>query len=214
MGRLMIAKHLESLLANAMGRRHAEMVQRFQCLRNFSCLPKSRGRNAEHLDPAGIVAGLCSIVSEKPGFAGVMTKVIRSLQPVGGTSASFGGASTFGEALTSLFHDEQLLGSLVEIRMTEGEVGVNGAGRGSIYYRSETSIEVAHYVRREALTLLQPGAERTYQLSDMHSEIYFEIAVSARLIRNIVRTHREGEIHRLSAEQHLRSIDPEAAARV
>src|SRR5580704_9832484 len=96
-----IAKRLEGLLAEAIwktdlsGRSPAEMVQRFQQLRGHGLLPKGRGKNAEKLSTREIAAGILSVVTEKPGFAGLASTVLMGLRPVGGVQVSFENAETF-----------------------------------------------------------------------------------------------------------------------
>src|SRR2546430_16715290 len=100
----MIAKRLESFVGSAVwktdlsGRSPGEMVQRFQQLRGWGLLSKGRGKNAEHLSPTEIVAGILSVVAAKPGYAGIVSKILMDLRPVGGIRASFGQAVTFGTA--------------------------------------------------------------------------------------------------------------------
>jgi hypothetical protein len=86
----MIAKRLETILADEAGktglsqRSPADMVQRFQSLRGHGLLPKGRGKHAQHLSLAEIVNAILSIATEKPEFAGLASKVLNDLRPVGG----------------------------------------------------------------------------------------------------------------------------------
>src|SRR5229473_4910878 len=112
----MKAKQLEAILGSELGIGEAEMVQRFQKLRDSQMLPVSRGRNAEHLTSRGIVSGLLSVVAERPGFAGVTTKILSGLRPVGGSAKGFAQAETFVAALEAALPNEALLNSVAEIR--------------------------------------------------------------------------------------------------
>lgn len=83
----MLAKRLEGLIANEYRysdiaqRTDAEMIQRFQKLRDSKLLPTSRGKNAEDLTNQAIVAGVLSIVTAKPGFAGLAAMPVRQKTP-------------------------------------------------------------------------------------------------------------------------------------
>src|SRR5882672_1486797 len=107
----MKAKYLEAILGTELGIGEAEMVQRFQKLRDSRMLPVSRGRNAEHLTSRAIVSGLLSVVAERPGFAGITTQILSGLRPVGGAAKGFAQAETFAAALAAALQSEALLNS-------------------------------------------------------------------------------------------------------
>ena len=159
----MIAKRLENLLADATQLHHSELVQRFQNLRDFGVLPKSRGRNAEELSSEAIASGILSIVSDRPGFAGTSAIVLQKLRPVGGVSASYAGCGNFLRALVHLIEDEQAIENLVEIRISDSEIYTNCYGRGVIVTESERTIKQYYYVGETAISLLQPYAEKDFK---------------------------------------------------
>ncbi len=187
----MIAKRLETLIANEFRntdiarRTDAEMVQRFQRLRGFGMLPKSRGKNAESLSNREIVAGILSIVTVKPGFAGVAAKTLINLRPVGDTQASFRNAKTFGEALAAILGNSDTLEDLVEVRASDSEIFKNGHGRGIIVYRDGEEEKTAYYVGQTALTLMQPGAEKTFDPRSLISTMISEFLFLPRFFRKI-----------------------------
>jgi Methylamine utilization protein MauJ len=191
----MIAKHLESFLSEAIsqtdlaGRSPAEMVQRFQQLRGAALLPKGRGKNAQHLSPTEMVAGLLSVVPAKPGFAGLGSKILMDLRPVGGTNASFGQAATFGQAVELLLNESNAQQSLLEVRVSDSEVGVNTHCRAAIHFCSEGSEKIAHYVNGLVVSLSQTGAELTFdpRLPTMITETVFYPPFFRRLDREIQR---------------------------
>jgi hypothetical protein len=191
----MKAKQLEAILGSELGIGEAEMVQRFQKLRDSQMLPVSRGRNAEHLTSRAIVSGLLSVVAQRPGFAGVTTKILSGLRPVGGSAKGFAQAETFAAALEAALLDEALLNSVAEIRMTDSEVYKNSNGRGAIFFGSGENEQVTYYVRGEAMTLLRPGAEETYDPRDMIKSAIREIVVFPEILKRIARQMREEEKH-------------------
>lgn len=189
----MKAKHLEVILGSKLQIGEAEMVQRFQKLRDMKLLPVSRGRNAEHLTTGAIVSGLLSIVAERPGFAGMTSNILRGLRPVGGTANAFANAETFSAAVEAALLSEPLLNSVREIRLTDSEVYTNSNGRAAIFFDSGHREQVTYYVRREARTLLQPGAEETYDPRDLISSMIREIVILPHVLRQIAHQVRDEE---------------------
>jgi hypothetical protein len=193
----MKAKQLEAIVGTELGLGEAEMVQRFQRLRDMQLLPVSRGRNAEHLTRAGIVCGLLSVVAERPGFAGQTTKILCGLRPVGGPKKGFGQAATFAEALEAALNNETLLNSVLEIRITDSEIYTNSNGRGVIVYRrdGDDCEHKTYYVRSQAVSLLQEGAEETYNPRDLISSMIRETVVHPHILKRIAHEVREVERH-------------------
>jgi hypothetical protein len=176
----MIAKRLEAILANEAEdtdiskRSPADMVQRFQCLREYGLLPKGRGKNAQPLSRVEIVAGILSIASVKPGFAGHAAIVLTDLRPVGGTEASFERCSTFGKAVEAVLENSKALDSLLEIRISNSEIYKNGHGRATIEYLAGDTTKTANYVGKLSVSLLQPGTEKTFDPRKLISSVITE----------------------------------------
>lgn len=187
----MIAKRLESMLTEAIWktdlghRSSAEMVQRFQNLRGFGLLPRGRGKNAETLSPSQVVAGLLSVVSAKPGFAGLASKVLMGLRPVGGTEESFGGAETFGKAIELLVQDPVGLNSLLEVRVSESEIYKNSHGRAMITYEVGNVERTTDYVGGAAVSLLGPGKREHYDRRELISAVITETVFFSAFFREV-----------------------------
>jgi hypothetical protein len=189
----MKAKQLEAILSDELGIGEAEMVQRFQKLRDMQLLPVSRGRNAEHITPDAIVSGLLSVVAKRPGFAGMTAKLLRGLRPVGGPANGFAQAKTLGEAILAALNNEALLNTVAEIRLTDGEVSNNSHGRGGILFHTGDCEQATYYVRGENLTLLRVGAR--YDPRDLMSSMISEIVVFPAVLKRIARQVRDDEKH-------------------
>lgn len=159
----MIAKRLETLMAQAAGRSEAEMVQRFQNGREFGLLPRSRGRNAEDLSIREVVGAILLAVSENTTQSGLMSTILQGLLPVGGVDASFMRADTFGAAIETFFAKPEAIEAVREVRVSANEIYRNSHGRAAIIYADGDQEKTAYYVRREAVSLLQPGADKTYE---------------------------------------------------
>ncbi len=144
------------------GRSPADVVQRFQSLRGYGLLPKSRGKNAQHLSVTEIVAGVLSLATPQPGFAGLVSKVLMNLRPVGGIEASFAQCDTFGKAVEAILNNSETLNSLIEVRVSDSEHGVNSNGLAAIDYIANNTQKTAYYIGSTATSVLQSGAERTF----------------------------------------------------
>jgi hypothetical protein len=200
---IMKAKQLEAILGEEMRVGEAEMVQRFQTLRNMQLLPVSRGRNAEHITLDAVVSGLLSVVTERPGFAGMTVKSLRALRPVGGAAKAFARAETFSAAILAALEDPVLLETVIEIRITDGEVSTNSRGRGAIIYRDGEVEGATYYVRGENLTLLGAGAGKTYDRRAFMSSMIREVVVFPEVLKRIAREiEREARAGVLPEEIH------------
>ncbi|MGP0059166.1 MAG: hypothetical protein ACLPID_07760 [Beijerinckiaceae bacterium] len=193
----MIAKQLETILGAELKIAEAEMVQRFQKLRDIRLLPVSRGRNAEDITPNAIVSGLLSIVAERPAFAGQVANLLRHLRPVGGSINAFAKAETFGQALLAALDDESLLNSVTEIRVSDSEIYRNANGRAVIYYSDGDDEFVTFYVPSAAVSLLQPGKENDYDPRDLISSMIRETVILPRVLQKIMRQVRDDKQHAL-----------------
>src|SRR5437867_4379431 len=107
----MLAKQLEGIISEEtrnieLSRRSpADVPERFQRLRAYGLLPAGREKDSRHLSLSEIAAGILSIASAKPSYAGLAAKLLKDLRPVGGTVAAFRGCSTFGQAMETILAD-------------------------------------------------------------------------------------------------------------
>ncbi|MCG8510110.1 MAG: hypothetical protein MI741_12855, partial [Rhodospirillales bacterium] len=206
----MIAKQLESILADKAAktdfshRSPSDLVQRFQSLRGFGLLPKGRGKNAQQLSSSEVVAGILSLVTETPGKAGIASKVLKGLRPVGGVEASFEKCATFGEALARILEDRESVASLVEVRVSGSEIAINSHGRAAITYVSEGLPKTTYFVGQTALSLFQRGAEETFNPLSQHSPIINETIFSQRFFYRVSRAfHMPPPISQLQDQSDL-----------
>lgn len=85
----MYARHLAALLSQLSARTDiatrspADIAIRFERLRGCALLPRGRKKNIQHLSNRQIVAGILSLVSRAPEYAGMATISLMRLQPVG-----------------------------------------------------------------------------------------------------------------------------------
>jgi hypothetical protein len=193
----MIAKKLETILADAARktdlsqRSPADMVQRFQSLREYGLLPKGRRKNAQHLSFAEVVNGILSIATVKPGFAGLTSKILNDLRPVGGIDASFERCMTLGKAVEAVLGNSSALDSLIEVRISDSEIYQNGHCRATVEYVSGDTKKTANYVGKLAGSLLQPGAEKTFNPRQLISSIITETIFYPSFFRRLDRELKE-----------------------
>jgi hypothetical protein len=200
---IMKAKQLEAILGEEMRVGEAEMVQRFQTLRNMQLLPVSRGRNAEHVTLDAVVSGLLSVAAERPGLAAMTTKSLRGLRPVGGAAKAFARAETFSAAILAALKDSVLLETVTEIRITDSEMSTNSHGRATIFYRASEVERATYYVRGENLTLLGAGAEKIYNPRAFMSSMIREVVVFPQVLKRIAQEiQREAHGGVVSEEIH------------
>lgn len=189
----MIAKQLETILSNEAAktdfcyRPPIDMVQRFQALRGYGLLPKGRGKDAQHLSVQQVVAGILSIVADKPGYAGLAAKILFKLQPVGGIGASFQQARNFGDALCMLLENPHSRDSVIEVRVSGSEIYTNGYGRAVIIYSADNEMRTSYFVGEHATSLMGVGAEEHFNPQDMISTIIKETTYLPRLFERIAR---------------------------
>lgn len=154
----MKAKSLENLLANESGQ-YSEMVTRFQKMRDFGRLPKSRGKNAELLSTEEVVWGVLSIVADRPGFAPVTASGLFGMYPVGLPEDAFAQAPTLGKALALLLEDEELRKSLIEVRLGDSDPQAHNSTTAAITYRRNNEVITSQYIDKLAVSLFQKGKE-------------------------------------------------------
>lgn len=187
----MLARRLESLLAGQIAktdlsqRTPGDMMQRFESLRGHRLLPVGRTKNATHLSPAQIATAILSTATVKPGYAGLAATILSSLRPVGGVAASFQGCATLCEAVERLFVSPDASKSLLELCISDSEIYTNAHCRGAITYVSDNGVTTAHYVGKNARSLLQPGAEQNFDHRKLISSVVTETVFYAGFFQRI-----------------------------
>ena len=192
----MRAKELQQILASEAapktlsGQPYADVALRFRNLQRYGLLPKNLGKNTTHLSDSQLAAALLSIIAATPEYSGLTAKVLMGLKPVGGSAASFWESSTFGGAIAALFAYEHALDSVVEIRISDGEVFTNAYGHAAIIYRSGEDQKIAYYVPSTAISLFQAGAEAAYDPAKTISTVHAETIIRPNLFRKIMRERK------------------------
>ncbi len=189
----MHAKELQQILAREAvpkrlsGQPYSDLALRFRNLRRNGLLPKTVGKIATHLSDNHLAAGLLSIVATTPEYSGLTAKVLLGLKPVGGSNASFLESPTFGGAIAALFAHESAVDCVVEIRVSDAEVFKNAYGHATIIFRRGDDQNIAYYVPGTAISLFQPGAEASYDPTEMIPSVLAETIVRPSLFRKVMR---------------------------
>lgn len=200
----MISKQLEYILTEFVGCTPGEMTQRFQKARDCNLLPKSRGEHAELLTNEQIAGAILCVVPSRTAYAGLQGMALANLRPVGGPEASFRGTKTLGAALAAAIEYPQ---EIVEVEVLDGEMGVNAYGHGAMHHRAG----ITHFVHRDALTLMQRGAERDFdprkEIRD--HEIQRKITMQAKVFTTISRKAHDAREHRQLVAKFIQRHPPE-----
>lgn len=164
----MYASNLEEALCNLMDKSDAshadpsEFRARMESLRGYGRLPRGRENHATLLNDEQIADAVLGMVAIKPGWAGHVALILRTLKPVGGKPASFDGAENLGEAVQRLLTDKQARESLVDLSLTSAEHGTNANGHATLTYKSTGEVKSVHFVHQLAVSLHGVGAEKEY----------------------------------------------------
>lgn len=175
-----------------------DFQQRFQTLRDAGLLPRSIGKNPRPISTTEIASSVLALVSAKPGYAGLSAISLRNLRPVGGTSASFRQAANFGEAISTLFENPKSADPIVEVRAYT-ELHGPGASGGAIIFHDADKEKTTHYVSQLAVSLLQPGKEKTFNPRSIRppavTEVVFSHEFFARLAFELERQRAYDRLH-------------------
>ncbi|MEK9970044.1 MAG: methylamine utilization protein MauJ, partial [Ferrovibrio sp.] len=134
--------------------------------------------------------GILSIVPDNPKFAGFSAIVLRDLKPIGGVTASFHHASTFGGALEIILENSNALTNVIEIRISISEMYTNGHGRASIHYREGDHHKTAFFIGKEAVSLMQVGSEESYDPAALISSTTKETVLYPEFFRRLIQTSK------------------------
>jgi hypothetical protein len=171
------------------------MERRFESLRGYGRLPRGRENRGQTLTNEQIVAALLGLTAAQPGWAGHVAGLLARLKPVGGRCDAFGGAATLTDALSSVFADKSTRESVIAVRLSVAEAGTNSHGLSTITYERDGARHLLSFVRDEAVSLLQPGAEASFDAELRNAPVSRELVFNRRFFERLA---REVEIARAS----------------
>jgi hypothetical protein len=140
----------------------AEFTERFNTLRAYGHLPKGREKRKHLLTPIQVALAILGLVPTRPSWAGHGASVLRRLSPVGGPKAGFYNTTSLIDAMTLLLTDAGARKSLIAVRVTLGETGVNSNGGAVFTYECESVRKQAFFVPGMAVSLTGEGAKSSF----------------------------------------------------
>lgn len=197
----MFAKNLETALYDLCrnGDVHhitpAELDRRFGSLRGYGRLPRGRENRARPLTDSHIASALMGMVTVEPGWAGHGAAVLEKLKPAGGEANGFACAADLMAAVNVVLSDEAARRTLVSLRMSVAECGTNANGSATITYENDGSRNRTFYVPREAVSLLQPGAEARFDQDLRHAPFSREVIFNRRFFDKLTRVVAQQRAH-------------------
>ncbi len=187
----MFAKNLETLLSelsqksdvSRIGRQ--DFVERFDCLRRNGQLPRGRENRAKLLTTGQIAAAIFGLASTRPGWAGHAAIILSKLVPVGGSAASFYGSNSLLKAVECLLDDAKAREGFIDLYVSLSESAINSHGFATLSYEKDGIRHQSFYVPQEAVSLLQPGAERDFDAEPRYSMVSRDTRYSRELFDRI-----------------------------
>jgi len=125
------------------------------------------------------------LAATHPNWAGHAAIILSNLRPVGGADASFFGTSTLEESIERILTDASARKSIIKLSASVAERGINSHGYATLSYEIAGARRRAFYLRKEALSLLQPGAERDFDPELLYSPVSREMAFNQAFFNRI-----------------------------
>lgn len=192
----MKSKSLEAFLARESGQ-FSDMVTRFQKLRDFGLLSKARGRNAEFLSPEEVAAGICGVVSERPGFSAVTAIGLLNMRAIGVPEDAFGGAATLRSAIVKALTDDVVRETLIEIRLGDSDPRAHNSTTAAILYNAGGEVLTSFYIGDTAVSQFAKGKEKSFDRGAMGEfSITRDTVISHRLIDRLAHSMKEANQYR------------------
>lgn len=189
----MFASNLARLLFNLMDRADMshpigpDMLKRIDSLRQYRRLPPGRENHSTRLTDEHIANAILGLVVENPGWAGLGSKVLAGLRPVGGVEASFRKAKSLSEAIQILIADEEARAELVSLSISGAEFAINSNGSAQLTYTHDGQMRTAFYVSDMAVSLMQPGAEVGFSQHPLYAPMSRQTVFNRKFFEKIAR---------------------------
>lgn len=171
----MFAKNLERVLASITGNgdlsgnSSSTIEAKFASMRSYGVLPGGRENRDIPLATSQIAAAILGITATQPGWSGEVAICLQSLMPVGGHAAAFAQSKTLRDAVERILTDRDDRDRIVSVTVTTAESFKDSHGLASVRFEHDHSIRTTHFVRREAVSLLDPGGEKHFKADYHHA---------------------------------------------
>ena len=173
-----------------------DMAERFKSLRGYGRLPRGRVNRGQPLTNDQIVAAVLGLVATQPAWAGHVTAMIENLKPVGGRTNAFGSAAALTAALNNVLTDKPSRENIVAVRISVAETATNSNGLAVITYQHDGFRRQLSFVRDEALSLLQPGANANFDAELRNAPISRELVFNRRFFERLAQKIEEARAFR------------------
>lgn len=155
----MYAKNLLEILHRALSDpgTYDDTQIRFEKLRGYGLLPRSRDKANQRLSNEEIASSILGFVPTKPGWAGHVALCLGGLLPVGGVKSSFKGSRTLLSAMAILIENLEAQKCLVHLTLSIARKHSGDEYHGKILYENNGERKCSSYVSKYATT--QTGDE-------------------------------------------------------
>jgi len=188
----MFARSLETVLRSLASKADLSIEKpdnieaRFNALRGCNLLPGGREHRARRLTNEQIAFAVLGLATRFPAHAGFAAKILGSLVPAGGASASFFGATTLAEAVSILIEDDAARSSLKRLSFSVAEGGTNSSGFAELYYEHpDGGLKVALFVGQSATSVTGVGGEERVKQHYRHSPVSYETTLNAQFFQKL-----------------------------
>lgn len=193
----MYAKNLENLLTklcretDISAQDDRTVAQRFESLRNYSRLPRGRQNQERSLTPQQIAYAILGLVPVMPGYAGEAAIVLAGLKPVGGKSASFNDSENLLATVVALLNVADGYPGSMRLMLSVAGSAANSHCIAKLELREPEGARDIWFVHQNAVSQLQPGAERDFNPDNYLAHCGRQMSVSKRFLAEIGRTIEE-----------------------
>ena len=197
----MIAKQLSNLLTDLCHKSdvttdaRSDMDRRFESLRGYGRLPRGRENRARALTDDQIVAAVLGLTAAEPGWAGHVATLLARLKPVGGKANRLADASTLTEALITVLSDKTARETIIAVRLSKAEAGTNNNGIATITTEVDGSRREQAFVSSDAVTLLQAGADESFDPELRNAPVSRELVFNRRFFERLARAVEHARAH-------------------
>ncbi len=197
----MYAKNLENLLAKLCHETDISlqddrsMGQRFESLREYNRIPRGRQNRARVLTLEQIAFAILGLVPVTPGYAGHAAIVLAGLKPVGGKSASFNDCGSLLATVSELLSVADKYPGSIRLMLSAAGSAANPHCIAKLELRDSECSKDIWFVHQDAVSQLQPGAEREFNPDNYIAQCGRQMSFNKRFFAQIVRKIGEFQQH-------------------
>jgi hypothetical protein len=178
-----------------------EFAARFDALRRYGKLPRGRERRDQLLTSSEIAAAILGLAPGNSNWAGHAAVILSDLRPIGGMDASFFGTSTLQESISYILTDATARNSIIRLTVSVAERGINSHGYATLSYLIDGIGRRTFYGRNEAVSLMQPGAEKDFDPGEPYSPVSRETAFDRTFFQRLAREMQRSKASRCRPQE-------------